>query len=163
MIISLVAAVANNGVIGKGNTLLWKLPADMKRFRALTIGKPVIMGRKTCESIGRPLSDRINIILTRDKNFAPEGCIVVHSIEEALEKAVGYEEAMVIGGGEIYKLFLPRANRIYLTLVDHHFDGDTYFPELSRAEWREISHENYGPDEKNPYPYSFDVLERRSF
>lgn len=160
MIISLIAAVANNGVIGNGNTLLWKLPADMKRFRALTIGKPVIMGRKTYESIGRPLPERMNIILTRDKGYHKDGCEIAYSPEEALQRCAGREEAMVIGGGEIYKLFLPRANRIYLTLVDHHFDGDTYFPKLPKAEWQEISRESHGPDERNPYSYSFVVWER---
>ncbi|MBI2639816.1 MAG: type 3 dihydrofolate reductase [Candidatus Sungbacteria bacterium] len=160
MIISLIAAIAKNNVIGKGNTMLWKLSADMKRFRELTIGKPIIMGRKTYESIGRPLPERVNIILTRDKSYLQEGCIVVHSVDEALQKCNGYEEAMVIGGGEIYKLFLPRATRMYLTLVDHDFEGDTYFPEFSRKGWQEIFCENYGPGEKNIYPYTFIVLRR---
>ena len=160
MTISLIAAIANNGVIGKGNTLLWKLPADMKHFRDLTIGKPIIMGRKTYESIGRPLPERVNIILTRDKNYLLEGCIVAHSVDEALQKCNGYEEAMVIGGGEIYKLFFPLAKRTYLTSVDHDFDGDTYFPEFSKEEWRETFREHHEPDDKNSYPHTFIVLER---
>lgn len=160
MIISLIAAIAKNNVIGKGNTLLWRLPADMKHFRKLTIGKPIIMGRKTYESIGRPLPERTNIVLTRDKNFAPEGCVVVHSVEEALGKAAGHEEVMIVGGGEIYNLFLPLAKRMYLTLVDHDFEGDTYFPDFPREEWQEVSCERHGLDEKNPYSCSFVVWER---
>ena len=127
MIISLIAAIGKNRVIGKSNALPWKLPADMKHFQAMTKGKPVIMGRKTFESIGRPLPDRINIIITRDENYKAEGCIVAHSMEEALKAAENHKEAMIIGGSQIYKEFLPKANKMYLTSIDADFEGDAYF------------------------------------
>src|SRR3989338_8105608 len=143
MIISLIAAMDKNRVIGKDNSLPWKLPEDMKRFRGITKGKPVIMGRKTFESIGRPLPDRKNIIITRDRNYKAEGCIVVNSKEEALNAAKGSEEVMIIGGEQIFEEFLPIANKMYLTFIDKEFEGDAYFPEYDNAEWKEISREEH--------------------
>ncbi len=158
--ISLIAAVAKNGIIGKTGALPWHLPADLKRFKELTMGKPIIMGRKTYASIGRPLSGRKNIILTSDENFTAEGCVIVHSKEDALKEVGDVEEAMVIGGGEIYRQFLPNAAKIYLTEVDAGIEGDIYFPKFDRNEWREVFRERHEPDEKNKYPYSFVILEK---
>src|SRR3989338_1455338 len=143
MIISLIAAMGRRRVIGKGNSLPWKLPADMERFKKLTSGKPVIMGRKTFESIGKPLLNRKNIILTRDKTYKAEGCIVVHASQDALKAANGAPEAVVIGGAQIYKEFLPMANRMYLTFIDEDFEGDAYFPEFDTNEWKETSKEEH--------------------
>ena len=133
MIISLVAAMGKNRVIGKDNSLPWKLPEDMKRFKELTSGKTVVMGRTTFESIGKPLPNRINIIITRDKNYKAEGCIVVNSVDEALKYAKDADEVMIIGGAQIYQQFLPIANKMYLTLIDEDFEGDAYFPEYDKS------------------------------
>ena len=157
MLISLIVAIGRNRVIGKDNSLPWKLPEDMKRFKELTTGKPVIMGRKTFESIGRPLPNRINIILTRDKNYKLEGCLVVHSAEKALKAAKGSDEVMVIGGEQIFKEFLPIANRMYLTFIDENFEGDTYFPKYNENEWKELNREEHRNDK---YKYVFIELER---
>lgn len=160
MIISLIAAMDKNRVIGKGNKLPWDLPADMQHFRDLTRGKPVIMGRKTFESIGRPLPERTNIIMTREKSFQSPGCVVVHSPEEAVQAAGNTEEVMVIGGSSIYEQFLPIANRIYLTIIDQEFDGDAHFPEFDKNEWKEAAREDHEADEKNPYRYTFLTYEK---
>ena len=157
MIISLIAAMGKNRVIGKNNSIPWKLPADMKRFKELTTGKPVIMGRKTFESIGRPLPNRKNIILTHEKNYKAEGCIVVHSTLNALKAAEGNEEVMIIGGEQIFKEFLAMANRMYLTVIDEDFEGDAYFPEYNQKEWREVKREEH---KNEKYKYSFVDLER---
>lgn len=129
--ISLIAAIARNRTIGKNNELPWRIPEDTKRFRKLTTGHVVIMGRKTFESIGRPLRERTNIVITRDTGYRAEGCTVVHSIEDALKEAkrIEREEVFVIGGGEIYKATLPSADRLYLTIIDKDFEGDVFFPE----------------------------------
>ncbi|MCA1804849.1 MAG: type 3 dihydrofolate reductase [Xanthomonadaceae bacterium] len=158
-IISFVVAMARNGVIGKDNQLPWRLPADLRHFKAVTMGKPIIMGRKTFDSIGRPLPGRTNIVVTRDSAYQAEGCLVAHSIEAALAAAGDVEEVMIIGGADFYRQLLPRADRIYLTLIDAEIEGDTRFPELDAARWRERSREQHAPDEQNPYPYSFIVLE----
>ena len=162
MIISIIAGMDKNRLIGQGNRLPWRLPADMKHFRRYTVGKPVLMGRKTFESIGKALPKRTNIILTRDRGYRAEGCIVTHSIEEALHTATACEEIMIIGGASIYDLFLPRADRLYLTYVHDCFDGDIYFPPFDVADWQEVKRVDYQPDEKNPHPYSFLFLHRRS-
>ena len=162
MSVSLIAAMGLNHVIGKTNTLPWYLPADLRHFRDLTRGKPVIMGRRTFESIGHALPKRPNIVITREVDFKAEGCAVVHSIDEAIRAAGNAPEAMVIGGGAIYKEFLPHANRMYLTIINHDFDGDIYFPEYDAREWHEVSHESHDPDDKNPCPYTFITLERRT-
>ncbi len=153
--------MGKNRVIGKDNSLPWNMPADMKRFKELTTGKPVIMGRKTFESIGKPLPDRTNIIMTRDENYKAEGCIVVHSVDEALKSAEGNEEVMVIGGAQIYKEFFPRANKMYLTVIDNDFEGDVYFPEYNRDEWKETEREEHEADEENKFSYTFFVLEKK--
>ena len=160
MIISIIAAMGKNRVIGKNNSLPWKLPADMKHFQDLTTGKPVIMGRKTFESIGKPLPNRKNIIMTKDQNYKAESYIVVHSIEEALKVAEN-DEVMVIGGAQIYKEFLPRANKMHLTLIDADFEGDAYFPEYKIEEWEEIAYEEHERDAKNQYNYVFLTLKRK--
>ena len=166
MILSLISAVAKNGVIGGGNTLLWSLPADMKHFRDTTSRHTVIMGRKTYESIGKPLPNRKNIVITRDANYMREGVDVVNSLDEAirlvtLEHGKEFEEnqdeveAFVIGGGEIYKQAIDRAQKLYITEVHQDFDGDTRFPEIDNSIWREVHRADYEPDEKNSIPYSF--------
>lgn len=156
MTISLVAAAGNNNVIGAHNTLPWKMPADMKFFMNLTMGHPVIMGRKTYESFGKPLKNRRNIIITRDTKLTLAECEVVHSLDEALllvkdEK----EEIFIIGGAEIYRQSMPIANKIYLTRIYHDFEGDAYFPPIHDTEWKEVSNQAQPMDEKNPYPFAF--------
>ncbi len=160
MIISLIAAMGENRVIGKDNALPWKLPADMKRFREVTMGKPVIMGRKTFESIGRALPKRTNIIITRDTNFQAQDCVIVHSLQEALEAAGNAPEAIVIGGGMIFEQFLPYANRMYLTIIHKDFEGASLFPKYEKEEWHERERHDFKPDEKNAYAYTFLTLER---
>ncbi len=130
------------------------MPADLRHFKELTVGKPVIMGRKTYQTIGRPLPDRLNIVLSEMPEEIP-GCMVAHSVEEALRRAGNAPEIMIIGGATVYKQFLPQTERMYLTRIDHAFEGDIYFPEYNEHEWREISREEHVPDEKNPYPYAF--------
>ena len=155
--ISLIAALGKNRVIGNENKLIWSIPADMKRFREITTGKPVIMGRKTFESIGRPLPKRKNIIITRDRDYKAEGCIVVNSPEESL-KAAGDGEVMVMGGAQIYAEFLPMAHKMYLTFIDEEFEGDAYFPEYDENEWEEARREEH---ENDGLRYSFVDLERK--
>ena len=162
MIISIIAGMDKNRLIGQGNRLPWRLPADMKHFRRHTLDKPVLMGRKTYESIGKPLPKRTNIILTHDRDYQADGCIVTLSIEEALDTASGYEEIMIIGGASIYELFLPRADRLYLTYIHGCFEGDVYFPAFHIADWQEVKRVDCQPDEKNLHPYSFLFLHRRS-
>ena len=158
--ISLVVAMARNRVIGRDNQLPWHLPADLKHFKAITIGKPVVMGRKTYESIGRPLPERTNIVVTRDPDYRAEGCLVVNSAEAAIEAAGAVDEVMIIGGGQFYEEMLPRADRLYLTEVHEDVEGDAWFPEFDRGAWRELEREDCQPDERNPHAYSFLVLER---
>lgn len=162
MKISLIAAVAENGVIGHGGDLIWRLPADMRFFRQTTTGHHVLMGRKTWESIGKPLRDRTNVVITRCTDYEASGCTIVHSLDDALEVArqAGETEAFVIGGSEIYALALPLADRLYLTRIHHSFEGDTVFPRLDPTQWVESSHEEHEPDEKNAYRYAFTVLDR---
>lgn len=158
--ISLIVAMGTNRVIGRDNKLPWRMPADMKRFRSLTMGKAILMGRVTYDSIGRPLDGRHNVVLTRNQDYAAEGCTVVNSVDEAL-KAAGQGELMVIGGSAIYEQMLPMANRIYLTLIDAEFEGDSYFPMIEPGEWSEVSREICPADAANPYNYAFVVLERQ--
>lgn len=169
MIISLIAAMGNNRVIGINNTLPWRLPADLKHFKKITMGKPILMGRKTYESIGKPLPGRTNIIVTNDRDYQAPGCVVTHTVDEALAAAQGRagttatngEEIMVIGGASFYEQLLPRAQRLYLTLIHEDFAGDAWFPAFNHAEWSEVEHTDCEPDEANPYHYSFVVLERK--
>jgi len=161
MKISLIAAMADNGIIGIENRLPWKLPNDMKWFRQHSLGKPVIMGRKTLESFGgRTLPDRPNIVITRDLNYKKNGVIVTHSIEEALSAASDAEEAMIIGGASFYEQMLPQAEKFYLTEVHADIDGDASFPEFDRSQWQETHREDFQPDEKHEHAYSFVILER---
>lgn len=161
MKISIIAAVADNKVIGNKNFLPWHLPADFKYFKENTLNKTVVMGLKTFESIGKPLPERKNIILNNDENYvAPDGCFLAKSIEELLEMVKNDEEVMICGGASVYRQFLPLANRLYLTFVHHNFEGDTYFPEFDIKEWKEVKRIDNEPNEKNIYPYSFVVLER---
>ena len=160
MRISLIVAMAENRVIGRDNQLPWRIPEDLKHFKALTMGKPIIMGRKTYESIGRPLPGRDNIVITGDTLYRAEGCQVVHSIEEALRSVGAAEEAMIIGGAALYRQTLQDADRLYLTLVKAQPEGDTWFPKIEPQEWREIRREVHRADESNEYDYDFVVLDR---
>jgi len=160
MLVSLVVAMGRNRVIGRDNALPWHLPADLKHFRAVTLGKPVVMGRRTHASIGRPLPERTNIVISGDAAYRADGCIVLPSLEAAFEYCRDSAELMVIGGASIYQQALPRAQRIYLTEIRHDFTGDTLFPALEPTAWREAAREDFGADERNPYDYSFIVLER---
>ncbi len=155
MIISLVAAAGNNNVIGGNNRLLWKMPTDMKFFMNLTMNHSVIMGRKTYESFGKPLKNRKNIIITRDKTLLIEGCEVVHSLDEALLLVKGEEEVFIIGGAEIYRQSMSIANKIYLTRIYGDFEGDAYFPDINQEKWLQTRIAEHPADEKNPYPFAF--------
>jgi dihydrofolate reductase len=159
-VISVIVAMANNGVIGRGNTLPWRLPADLKRFRSLTLGKPVLMGRRTFESIGRPLTGRVNLVLTRDAHWAADGTLSVRTLAEALEHARDSPELMVIGGAEVYGLVLPLAHRIYLTQVHADVPGDTFFPAFDPGEWRDTGRSTQAADERHAHALSFVTLER---
>lgn len=159
MTISIIVATAKNHAIGKNNQLLWHLPNDLKHFKDVTSGHTVIMGRKTYDSVGRPLPKRRNIVITR-QDIDIEGCEVVPSIDEALERCENEEEVFIVGGAEIYRQALPLTDRVYLTVIDQDFEGDTFFPELNHEEWKEKERENFEPDEKNKYSYSFITLER---
>ena len=161
--ISMIAAMAENRVIGNKNAIPWHLPADFKYFKETTLGKTIVMGLNTFNSIGgKPLPGRKHIILTLDKDYiAPENCVAAHSIEEVLEMAKDVEELMICGGASVYKQFLPLSQKIYLTYVHANPEGDTYFPEVDLAEWNEVSRTDCKADEKNKYDYSFVVLERK--
>ena len=161
-VISIIAAIGNNWVVGINNKLPWDLPTDMEHFRQKTRGKPVIMGQKTFESIGKPLPDRTNIVLTLDKDFHPQGCIVAHSIAQALGAAKDFEEVMICGGVSIYKQFLPLADRMYLTRIEGDFEGDAFFPAFNWEDWEETERVEYLADENNPYKYSFITLEKKN-
>ncbi|WP_068988491.1 type 3 dihydrofolate reductase [Kangiella sediminilitoris] len=163
-IISFVVAMANDRVIGKGNQMPWHLPADLKHFKAVTLGKPVVMGRKTHESIGMVLPGRKNIIISRNPNyrsdFHNDQCEVVTSIEAALEMTRNEDEVMIIGGANIYGQLLDKADKLYLTFIDLDTDGDARFPDWTHHLWEEVSRETHQPDEKNPYHYQFVELHR---
>jgi len=160
MRVSLIAALAENRVIGRDNQLPWRISADLKHFKALTMGKPIVMGRKTWESIGRPLPGRENIVVTRDTAYQAEGCQVVHSIKRALDVAGGVDEIMIIGGAGLYQQTLERADRLYLTRVRAEVEGDTWFPEIDPQQWREVACESHPADESNEHDYDFVILER---
>lgn len=161
--VTIVVAMAENRVIGKDNQLIWHLPADLKHFKNLTINKPIIMGRKTFESIGKPLPNRTSIIITHQQNYQPEGAMVVHSIEEAIAKAKAIsEDICIIGGATIYRQALPFTDVIELTKVHHTFEGDTFFPEINSSDWQEQERQDFEPDEKNKYAYSFIKLARKA-
>ncbi len=161
MTISLIAAISRNGIIGQGDGLPWHLPPDLKHFKALTVGKPVIMGRKTYETMAGPLPDRRNIVLTRQRDYSAEGAEVVHSLEEALARVSGETEVMVAGGAAVYETAISQADRMYLTFIHHEFPGDTEFPAYDEEEWVEADREDH-PANEHPYAFSFVLLERKS-
>lgn len=160
MKVSLIVAMARNRVIGRDNRLPWRLSSDLKWFKSLTMGHHVIMGRRTYDSIGRPLPGRTSIVISRTWSAAPEGVTVVRSIEEALEAARGEEEVFVLGGAEVFRRTLPMADTLFLTLVHADVEGDVLFPELEPDDWQLVSREDHDSDEKNEYPFSFLVYER---
>lgn len=163
----MIAAIDKNLLIGNGPHIPWQLPADLKHFRDMTIGKPVVMGRKTFETLPRPLAKRRNIILTRNRDYkAPKGCIVTHSVEDVIKTAETLSgsngsELMICGGAPIYAAFLPHASRLYLTQIHATFDGDVYFPAFDWNEWKEVKRTDCEADEENPYSYSFLFLEKK--
>jgi len=161
--ISIIVAVAENNAIGKDNKLLWHLSEDLKRFKRLTSGNPVIMGKNTYFSLPvRPLPKRKNIVITDVPGERIDNCIMAYSIEDAIEKMDSDKENFIIGGASIYRQFMPYADKLYITWVHKSFDADTFFPEVDEKEWREISREDItDADDKNPYPYSFVIYERR--
>lgn len=159
MIISMIAAMADNRVIGKDNQMPWHLPADFAWFKRSTMGKPVVMGRKTYESIGRPLPGRLNVVISRDENLKIEGVTTVTSLEQALDLVSDVEEVMIIGGGSIYETCLPKADKLYLTYIDLAVDGDTKFPDWGEG-WKQSFNDTYQADEKNKHNMEFVILER---
>jgi dihydrofolate reductase len=166
VIVSAIVAIGKNGVIGREGNLPWHLPDDLKRFRALTWGKPIIMGRRTFESIGRPLPGRTNIILTRQPEYRAEGCVVASSPAEAFSLAAsgGAAEAVVIGGSEVFERLLPRCDTVYLTIVEGIFEGDVFFPvtPLDSPDWEVVEEQLHPADARNPFATRFRILNRRN-
>ena len=161
MHISIIVAMAHHRVIGLKNQMPWHLPADLKHFKTVTMGKPMIMGRKTFESIGRPLPGRLNIVITRNTDWHVDGVVIAHSLTDALAAAGTADEVMIIGGGHLYAEALPAATRLYLTPIDLHVrEADTWFPEYSPEQWHLVHEDLHQPDDKNPYSYRFQILER---
>ena len=159
--ISIIVAIARNWAIGKDNDLLWHISDDLKRFKRITLGHQVIMGKRTYESLPfRPLKNRTNIVITDDPREKFEGCVTVYSIEEALEHCHAHEESFIIGGGSIYRQFLPYANKLYLTLVHKDFEADTFFPEVDLSQWKLVEKEDHGPDGENDFAYTYLVYEK---
>lgn len=159
--ITLIAAAGENNELGKDNDLVWHLPDDFKRFKKLTTGHHIIMGRKTFESFPKPLPNRTHIVITRNKNYQKEGAVVVHSLDEALLKAQNDPQPFVIGGGEIYKVAIDSADKIELTRVHGTFEADTYFPKIDMNKWQLISEEKHPKDDKHNYAFSYLTYERR--
>lgn len=163
MKISMIAAMGENRVIGDAdNNMPWHLPADLKHFKATTLGKPIIMGRKTYESISRPLPGRQNVVITRDPDLEIEGCDVVTSLDAALDVVGDVEEVMITGGANIYEQFLDRADHLYLTFIEGDFEGVAFFPQWNESDWIEVSSEAHRADEKNPHNYRFVELRRKA-
>jgi dihydrofolate reductase len=160
-LITLIVAVADSGVIGRDNGLPWHLPEDLKRFKRLTMGKPMVMGRRTFESIGKPLPGRLNIVVTRDTNYRREGVTVVHDVDGALRAAGDAPEIMVIGGAELFRALLPRAGRIHLTRVHGNIEGDVMWPALDERDWAVVERETHAADERHAYAMTFEVWEKR--
>ena len=160
--ITLIAAIAKNNALGKDNDLIWHLPADLKRFKKVTTGHPILMGRNTFESIGKPLPNRTSIIITRNNNYFIDGCLIANSIEQAIELTEG-KDAFIIGGAQIYKDALEQnlVDRLDITLLHHEFEADAFFPEIDMEIWKEVAREDFKADEKNKYDYSFVSYERR--
>ena len=160
MKLSIIVATDEEGLIGKDNDLPWKLSADLQYFRRVTMGKALIMGRRTHESIGRALPGRKNIVITSDQEYESDGCTISFSVQQALQECENIEEVMVMGGASLYKQFLPEASTIYLTLVHATLSGDTWFPDWDKNQWQVLSEEKFSADEKNEHPYSFIVYKR---
>ena len=160
--ICLLAAIAANRVIGRNNALPWHLPADLKRFKALTMGHPVLMGRKTHDSIGKPLPGRRNLVITRNRDYSAPGCEIVHSLDEAIAACRGAADIFVIGGAELYLESLPRAHSLEFTEIRAEFEGDAWFPEFSTTEWHEIAREAHSDDAGAPFGYDFVRYERKA-
>lgn len=158
--ISIIAALSNNHVIGKNNCLPWNLPADLKHFKQLTMNKPIIMGRKTFESIGKPLPGRLNIIVTSNAKFHAPHCRIAASLDEAIKDLGQHPEVMVIGGAMLYQQAIAIAQRLYLTIIQHDFTGDTYFPLYDLNDWKLVDQLNHPADDHNAYAYSFQLFER---
>lgn len=158
--LTIIAAIAENNALGKDNQLIWHLPADLKRFKKVTQGHAVIMGRKTFESLGKPLPNRTNIIITKQKAYKKAGCIVVNSLEEALQCAKDDNNPFILGGAQIYRQALDFADVLDLTIVHHVFEADAYFPEIDKNTWTEVSREHHPKDEQNPYDYSFVIYKK---
>ena len=159
--ITIIAAIAENNALGKDNKLIWHLPADLKRFKHVTLNHHIIMGRKTFESLGKPLPNRTTIIITRNKNYSVKDCIVVNSLEEAIEASKSDENPFILGGAEIYKQAIKIADKLDITFVHHKFEADVFFPIIDTNIWKEISKEDFKADEKNKYNYSFVTFERK--
>ena len=155
--ITVIAATAENNALGKNNDLIWHLPADLKRFKKVTTGHYILMGRNTFESIGKPLPNRTTIIITRNKNYFKDGCLIANSLEEAIELAKEEKEIFIIGGAQIYKETIAKnlADQLDITIVHNEFDADVYFPEINTKVWKEVLREDFKADEKNDYDYSF--------
>jgi dihydrofolate reductase len=169
MKVNIIVAIASNGVIGGENKLLWHLPADLKYFKQLTTNHTIIMGRKTYESIGRALPNRINIVISRKTDFSAEGCFIANSLENALQLAASFEDkniendeqsVFIIGGAQIYSLALPITQKLFVTEVKHSFEGDTYFEKIDAEIWKEVEREQHFANEKNIYDYDFVVYQR---
>lgn len=160
--LTIIAAVAKNNALGKNNQLIWHLPADLKRFKKITSGHHVIMGRKTFESLGKPLPNRTTIIITRNTNFKAAGCIIVNSLTEAVKIAAIDENPFILGGAEIYKQAMDVADILDLTIVHKEFDADVFFPEIDPTIWKETSREDLKADDKNKYDYSFVTFKKRA-
>ena len=158
--VSIIAALARNRAIGRDNRMPWRLPEDLKRFRRLTMGHAVIMGRKTFDSIGSPLPGRSNIVITHSRDWSRPGCLPVNSLDAALAAAGEAPDAFVIGGAQIYALALPRARRLYMTEIDRAFEGDAFFPEFERSSWREVSRERHASEGTETFDYAFVEYER---
>ncbi len=158
--ISMIAAMAENRAIGKNNELLWHLPKDFQHFKSVTMGKPILMGRKTFESIGKALPGRKNIVITRDNHFTAEDVVIVHSIAAALEATEEFDDVMVIGGASFYEQMLPMTETLYLTVVHQDFEADVFFPEIKAEEWNVVERVKHEADEKHAYPYSFITYRR---
>lgn len=157
--LSIIVAVAENGVIGDNNSLLWHISEDLRNFKRITSGHPVVMGRRTFESLGRPLPNRTNVVITR-QDIAFEGCTVVHSLAEAVAMFPADEEVFIIGGAQIYAEALPLADRFYLTRVGRSYEGDTSFPEWRESDWRLVSREEFQRGERFDAPFAFELYER---
>ena len=155
MLLSIIVAFDENRLIGKNNQLPWHLPADLKHFKQITMGHHMIMGRKTFESIGKPLPGRTSVIITRQTDYVQEGCVVVNTLEQAMIACKDQKEIFVIGGAQIFECTLPLADKLYITKIHHTFEGDTWFPEIPEEHWKVESEIRNEPNEKNPWPYSF--------